>query len=150
MKFFYFTIIAGVLTLLFTATAVFSAGQSPPQIEIKEIDGVLHMYIPDRTAEEIFRPEQVTNKFVRYYVFFMGFVGISAFVMIVIAGIQYTTSAGNPAGINAAKEKIWNALFGLALAAGSYIILKLINPDLIEFKLGMHNPPIILQTKSPI
>lgn len=60
---------------------------------------------------------------------------IIAVIMIIIAGFQWTTSAGSPDKINAAKKRIGNALLGLILAVSAYLILYTINPYLINLRL---------------
>ena len=72
----------------------------------------------------------------RIFIFMLGFVGISAFVVITYAGIQYSSSGGNPAAMTAAKNKIYQALWGIVIAALSVTALGIINPDLINFKIG--------------
>lgn len=54
-----------------------------------------------------------------------------AFVMIVLGGIFYITSAGNPAAISSAKDRIKAALIGLLIAVSSYLIINAINPKLL-------------------
>ncbi len=72
------------------------------------------------------------------YIWFLGVVGISALFSIVRGGVLYMFSGTNPSRVSEAKKWIWNALFGLLIAAGSYILLNTINPDLVEhnFDLG--------------
>lgn len=82
-------------------------------------------------------PQRVTGYFGRLFIFMLGFVGVSAFFMVTIGGIQYATSGGNPAGIGAAKDKIWNAILGIILAGTSYLILNLINPALVRFSISV-------------
>jgi hypothetical protein len=53
------------------------------------------------------------------------------FVMLVVAGIQYMTS-GSGAGITSAKARIRNAILGLALLLGSWLILNTINPRITQ------------------
>lgn len=60
--------------------------------------------------------------------------GIVAVVVIIIAGIQWTTSGGGE-GINSAKKRIGGALMGLFLAYMSYLILHTINPALVNMRL---------------
>lgn len=67
----------------------------------------------------------------------IGIAGALAVLMIVIGGIQYTASMGNPGAIGAAKTRIWAAISGLILALFSYIILNTINPDLVNFNLEL-------------
>lgn len=56
--------------------------------------------------------------------------GILAFTIIVIAGFIWVTSAGSPEKINRAKEMVFNAILGLLLLIGSFVLLKTIDPDL--------------------
>jgi hypothetical protein len=55
--------------------------------------------------------------------------------MIVIAGFEWLTAAGDSGKIKHAREKITNALIGLVLALGSYTILNTINPALLSLQL---------------
>ncbi len=64
----------------------------------------------------------------------LGFAGFLALVMIVVAGIEYTASAGNSASQSRAKERIQNALLGLGLLIASVVILGTINPSLTTLK----------------
>ncbi len=65
-----------------------------------------------------------------FYYFIIGIAGISAFVMLVWGGVQWLTSAGSPAKITDAKDKISSAFFGLLIILASWLILQVINPDL--------------------
>ncbi len=60
---------------------------------------------------------------------------IIAVIMIIVAGFQWTTSAGSPDKINAAKKRIMGAILGLILAVSAYVILYTINPYLINLRL---------------
>lgn len=59
---------------------------------------------------------------------------VLAVLLIVIGGFQYITSASE-GGKGSAKERIENALIGLAILLGSYLILNTINPDLVNTQL---------------
>ncbi len=74
------------------------------------------------------------------FAFGVSLAGIMAVTMIVIGGIQYVTAYGNPGMIGSAKERITQALLGLLLVVGAWLILYTINPDLIKGKLTV--PPI--------
>ena len=65
-----------------------------------------------------------------------------AFVMIVIGGIFYITSAGNPAAISSAKDRIKAALIGLLIAVSSYLIINAINPNLLNLDFSGSLTPI--------
>src|SRR6266571_2612197 len=55
-------------------------------------------------------------------------VGIVIILMLVIAGIQYITSTGNPAMIKGAKDRIVNAITALVLFVLSFAILSFLIP----------------------
>jgi hypothetical protein len=61
----------------------------------------------------------------------IGIAGILAVLMLVICGIKLMAS-GSVSGKNEAKTCIWNAIFGVLLALGSWIILQTINPLLLR------------------
>jgi hypothetical protein len=65
----------------------------------------------------------------------IGIAGVLAVIMIMVGGIEYITAdtLGGKAG---GKEKINNAIIGLLLAIGAYIILYTVNPNALQFKLG--------------
>jgi len=60
--------------------------------------------------------------------------GIIATVMIILGGFTYLTSGGDATQAGQGKERITGAVFGLILLVSSYMILYLINPDLVKFK----------------
>ena len=74
------------------------------------------------------------------FLFGISLAGILAVVSIVIGGIQYVTAYGNPSQIENAKNRITQAILGLLLAVGAWLILYTINPDLAKGTLTI--PPI--------
>ena len=75
------------------------------------------------------------------FTFGISIAGIFAVTMIVIGGIQYITAYGNTGMVENAKNRITQALLGLLLAVGAWLILYTINPDLAKGNLTI--PPII-------
>lgn len=65
----------------------------------------------------------------------MRIAGAIAVLALVIGGLRYMISAGNPTAISEAKKTIFGALFGMVLLFSSYLILTTINPELIELKI---------------
>ena len=63
----------------------------------------------------------------------LGIGSILAVVMLVVAGLQYIASGANESLRGAAKERIRNALFGLIIALGAWVVLNAINPGLVDF-----------------
>jgi hypothetical protein len=83
---------------------------------------------------------------VRYlYVLGLGLGGVLAFAMIAIAGLQWTLSGANPSIQSDAKDRILNAVFGLLLLLAAFVILRTINPELVNLRepdlRGLRVPP---------
>jgi hypothetical protein len=74
-----------------------------------------------------------------FYQFALLIGGILAFGAIVFGGVKYAASAGNPSAESDAKEWIWGALIGLLLLAGAYLVLNVINPQLVNLNLPTLN-----------
>ena len=75
------------------------------------------------------------------YKFGIWTVGIAALLMISIGGFMYFTSAGNTAKLGQAKTVIWDALFGLIVAMAAYLLLYVINPDLVKVNISLKAVP---------
>lgn len=62
-------------------------------------------------------------------------VTLSAVLMLTVGGFMYLTSAGNTASIGTAKGIIYDSLIGLVIALSAWLVLYVINPDLVEINL---------------
>ena len=72
------------------------------------------------------------NELVRYiFNFTIMIAGLVAFFMLVFGGFRYLTSAGNPAAQRDARDILTSAILGLLLLLGSYLLLQVINPDIL-------------------
>jgi hypothetical protein len=56
-----------------------------------------------------------------------GIAGFITIIMIIISGIQFITSSGNPEAAGAARGRLVFALIGFAVIVLSFVILKLID-----------------------
>ena len=56
----------------------------------------------------------------------LGLAGIVLFVMLVIGGFKYLTSAGNPDSVASAQKTLTYAIIGLVLVSLAFLILVLI------------------------
>lgn len=65
------------------------------------------------------------NPFIK---FFAGVVGVFTVISMVIGGIQYATSADDPSKVNAAKDRIRNAVIGLLAFLFLFAFLQWIVP----------------------
>jgi len=61
-------------------------------------------------------------------------IAIIAVIMIMIAGFQWMTAAGNASAIGQARSRISSSLIGLLLAVGAYSLLNFINPSLVHLR----------------
>lgn len=66
------------------------------------------------------------------YKWFLGFVAIAALLGLVIGGVLYMFAGANITKTEDARKWITNAIAGILIAAFSYLLLKTINPDLIQ------------------
>lgn len=70
------------------------------------------------------------------YLFALGLVGVAALISLVIGGFIYMLS-DSITSKEMAKQYIWGALSGLILALAAYLILYIINPDLVNWSLSL-------------
>ncbi|MDD3498304.1 MAG: hypothetical protein PHH24_02220 [Candidatus Moranbacteria bacterium] len=73
------------------------------------------------------------------YRFAVWTVGIAALLMISIGGFMYFTAAGNNSRMETAKKVIGDALFGLVAVMVAWLVLNVINPDLVNINLNSIN-----------
>ncbi|TAK95839.1 hypothetical protein EPO05_03005 [Patescibacteria group bacterium] len=87
-------------------------------------------------------PTFVTN----LYKFGLWAVGISALIMITIGAFFYMTAAGNSSQAGTAKKLITDALLGLIVAMVSWLILYVINPNLVNINISITKQPAVTVT----
>lgn len=68
------------------------------------------------------------------YWYVLGLAVVLSVLMLVIGGLEYTTSFASESNKGKAKARIENALIGLVIALTSYLILFTVNPDMATFK----------------
>lgn len=73
-------------------------------------------------------------------------VTLSAVLMLSVGGFMYLTSAGNTSSISSAKTVITDALIGLVIALSAWLVLFIINPDLVKVSLSTLPPVAGSQT----
>lgn len=67
------------------------------------------------------------------YIWSMGVAAVLALFMIVVGGYITLTSAGNADRASRGKSYITSSIIGLVLLFGAYLLLRTINPDLVDF-----------------
>ncbi len=125
----FFTIL--ILLPLFSSCFLFIQNASAEAIKLNNEYPVFPGGIDIKTEEG-----QKLNSIVAWlYYAIIGISGFTALIMIIYGGVQYLTSAGNPAAIGGAQDRIKSALLGLLIIFASFIIIQTINPDLTILKL---------------
>lgn len=61
--------------------------------------------------------------------------GVIGFIALIIAGVLYLTSAGDPEKLRKAKERFKAVFIGLLILYSAYLILLTINPNLVTFEM---------------
>ena len=80
------------------------------------------------------KPSNFCNYIQAVYKFGVWTVGIAALFMIMFGGYTYLLSAGNAASAGNAKKYITDAIIGIVMAFTAYLLLYVINPDLLQIK----------------
>jgi hypothetical protein len=97
-------------------------------------------YAPLTTLPGVFTAGTPTNPVAvlkGIYGLAIGIGSVIAVVMIIFAGFKYMY-VESMNGKSDAKEQIQNAILGLLVILGSYIILRTINPDLVDFDITLN------------
>lgn len=84
-------------------------------------------------------PQAYTNSIYRYGLVLVAFLSAAG---IVYGGVRYLTSAGNQEAVTSGKQAIFAALSGLVLVLLSHLILRTIDPSLVNLRLNI--PGVVL------
>lgn len=90
----------------------------------------LAQLLPNYTDPTGNTPAQISDfeaLFARLLYYILGFAAIVVFVMFLLGGFKWLTSAGNPKNVESARNTLTYAVVGLIVILFSYIILVLIN-----------------------
>lgn len=115
----------------------FTVGQSPSNEPCKQSASTDTTYTPLATLPGLDTKINTTDKcaFGKYLNIMInliiGLIAIGAMVMIVIGGLEYMTSE-LISSKDEGRKRIQNAILGLVIALGSYLLLNTINPDLLN------------------
>ena len=129
-------LLAIIIKFLPLATGLF--GLIPPIFVFAVEQYTLLEPIPAKC--QLFTTGDISGYLQTVFLFGISLAGILAVVTIVRGGIEYITAYGNPSQIENAKNRITQAILGLLLAVGAWLILYTINPDLAKGTLTI--PPI--------
>ncbi len=119
-----------LLCLIFILLGFFSQkelvfAQKSLEVNYPEIQG----FKPTTTGTLI--PDYVKYIF-NFAIWIAGFLAIGSLIW---GGIKYLTSTGDPGKLKSARDQILGAFWGIIILLSSYIILTIINPQLVIFQL---------------
>jgi len=91
----------------------------------------LEVPLPEIGSESAITNTPLLPAYVKYIFNFAIFIcGFVSFGVLVLGGVRYLASAGNPTSMSDANSQMLSAIMGLVLILGSYLILTTINPQL--------------------
>lgn len=121
-----------------------SANALAAEIKVEKVEKTPIIFTPQITipGSEIFKkgvPFTITKETLPtmardLYRFLVGSAGIVAVIVMMAGGYYWLFAGGNTARVGQAKDYIGGAVVGLTLSLGSFMILNMINPDLINMK----------------
>lgn len=77
----------------------------------------------------------LANYIIAIFKYSTGVIGIIAAIVLMMAGIIWLTAAGNQEQIGSARKMIGGGLMGLVLTFGAFIILSMVNTNLVNLKI---------------
>ncbi|MFA6171284.1 MAG: hypothetical protein WC715_02395 [Patescibacteria group bacterium] len=137
-----FFISFSIFLMLFNSSFIYSAQAAttwtPPTLQIK-IPTLEEFTTPTQCGtatdgQPIYCVKWIGEYIAAIYKYGIGVIGIVAAIAIMIGGIRWLTAGGNPSSVKDAQSWITGAVTGLILALTSFLILNLINPNLVNFQ----------------
>lgn len=126
-----------ILLTILIISGLFLAASAFAQITLEQT----YPTITDKEDTSIIVQQTLTGKtrlpgLIKYFVNWSIIIAsLIVVISLVIGGIQYLTSSGRPQAMTDARGRISNSFLGLAILAGSYLILVTINPQLTVLSL---------------
>lgn len=116
---------------IFIIILLFTIGYAPYAImsQVK-----LETGLPNIPSNQLTTGQELPEYINYLFIFGLGLIAVLALAQMMVGGIKYVLAAGNVATIEDAKETIKQALIGLGLLLISYLLLRTINPDLVNLR----------------
>ncbi len=77
----------------------------------------------------------LANYIVAIFKYSIGIIGIIAAIVLMLGGVMWLTAGGNHEKIDSARTMITSSLVGMCLAFGSFLILSIVNTNLVHLKI---------------
>lgn len=133
---------------LVLAVPAFFLSQIPAEVHAEETEEVQTPYALEVQIGEVSEVDDLTEYIKALYEFLVGAAGIVATTMVMWGGMKWVISAGSGQKIADAKKTIIEAIIGLVLVLGSFVILNTLNPQLTLLALP-EVPEIVLEDPPP-
>src|SRR3989344_7822495 len=102
---------------------------TPAQAQVK-----LETGLPNIPGNQLPIGQELPSYIKYLFIFGLGLITILALTQMIIGGITYILAAGNAAKVEEAKDMISQALLGIGILLISYLLLRTINPDLVNLR----------------
>ena len=129
-----FTKIAILLSFVFSLSINFALPVYAAGLNFKPQIGIGGEFTKGANVAVSNSTETIGEYIKQIYKYAIGIVGIVAVIVMMVGGVLWMTAGGNPTQVSSAQQYITGALTGLVLVMFSYVILKTVNPDLINFQ----------------
>lgn len=116
-----------ILFLLFAVCYLLFAVSATAQVQ-------LETGLPNIPGSQLPVGQELPSYINYLFIFGLGLITVLALGRMMYGGIQYILAVGNVAKVEEAKETVTQALIGLGLLLISYLLLRTINPDLVNLK----------------
>lgn len=138
----YFATAASIATAKSLTEVTAPGAASTPPKKITLTVPILNVQIPGLakwSPQEITPGETITVPYLVDYIlalyrYAIIIAAIIAVIMLMAGGLMYLISRGIPANLTKAKEVMFGAVSGLTLILASYMMLNIINPNLVQLK----------------
>lgn len=116
-----------VFFLFFVSCSMFHVSWTLAQVK-------LETGLPNVPGGQLPAGEELPSYINYLFIFGLSLVAFLALGQMMLGGLTYILAAGNVAKVETAKDTIKQALLGLGLLLVSYLLLRTINPDLVNLR----------------
>ncbi|OGE76515.1 MAG: hypothetical protein A3C85_03765 [Candidatus Doudnabacteria bacterium RIFCSPHIGHO2_02_FULL_48_21] len=124
----YFSLTIALVALQLLPAAVFAQNQNPSRADATPTGF-------EQVCNQVLVESQgIAGCINKIYLFSLGAGALIALLMLVLAGYRYMTAGGNAEQVQTAKDTFQTTFTGLIIIFVAFILLYVINPDLVQFK----------------
>jgi len=121
-----------IIILLFAISCALLAISCAPYAAMAQVK--LETGLPNIPGGQLPKGQELPSYINYLFIFGLGAIAILALGQMMLGGLTYILAAGNVANKVNAKDTIKQALLGLGLLLVSYLLLRTINPDLVNLR----------------